>query len=661
MRFHLRSIILWSFDSSFEPQIIPFEPGMVNVVMGSSRTGKSAVIPIIDYCLCSSSCAIPKKVIRTACEWFGIIVETDEGQKLFARKNPGHHDATEEMFVAEGFEVEIPQRIVQPNAAARAVKRELDKLANLSHLDFAGGDVVNRFDYRLGFRDLMAFVFQPQNIVANRDILFYRTEKLEYRTRLARNTLPYVLGAVSAKVLGAQHELERLNRELRRKQRDLERAREASSRWESEMAGQLTRADELGLLENDASTDLAPDSILVLLRGVAKKTVDEFHANSTTITRAVEELMRLEAEEDNLAKNLAELKSRQGDLGRLREGAGGYHEALLVQRERLAISEWLSALPSSDGTDCPVCGGSLESERIQLGELKEQLVHIEASAGQLVDLPLAVDREVQQIRHSIDDVAEKLGATRRRKQSLTQSSEEARNKQFQSLAIAHFLGQLSQALNLYDEVQDTGELPLEIEELERQIRDLSASVDEAEIRRRKEAAIERISTYISRFMPQLDNDHQNDAARLDVEDLTLRINSTDGESYLWSVGSGSNHLSYHLATLLALHCFFLDMRQSPVPALLVIDQPSQVYFPEKIHRKGKSSDEPWKNDEDCAAVRKAFELLGKVVGSFNGNLQVIVLDHAPEEVWGHLPNVTLAEDWRSGSKLVPTEWPGVNN
>ena len=38
------------------------------------------------------------------------------------------------------------------------------------------------------------------------------------------------------------------------------------------------------------------------------------------------------------------------------------------------------------------------------------------------------------------------------------------------------------------------------------------------------------------------------------------------------------------------------------------------------------------------------------------DLQVIVLDHAPREVWGDIPNVVAFEEWREGVKLVPSEW-----
>ncbi len=81
------------------------------------------------------------------------------------------------MFVLESTTVEVPHRIQEPNSNLQYVKRKLDELSALSHLDFAGGSVVDSLDHRPSFRDLMAFVFQPQNVVANRDVLFYRTDQ----------------------------------------------------------------------------------------------------------------------------------------------------------------------------------------------------------------------------------------------------------------------------------------------------------------------------------------------------------------------------------------------------------------------------------------------------------------------------------------------------
>jgi hypothetical protein len=39
-------------------------------------------------------------------------------------------------------------------------------------------------------------------------------------------------------------------------------------------------------------------------------------------------------------------------------------------------------------------------------------------------------------------------------------------------------------------------------------------------------------------------------------------------------------------------------------------------------------------------------------------LQIVVLDHADEDVWGDLTGVVLAEHWRDHA-LVPHEWLSV--
>lgn len=87
MYFQLRKLILWPRHDG-EPRIVEFHLGVVNVISGASKTGKSAVIPIIDYCLASDKCAIPVGVIRENCSWFGVLIDTVEGQKCWRGANP---------------------------------------------------------------------------------------------------------------------------------------------------------------------------------------------------------------------------------------------------------------------------------------------------------------------------------------------------------------------------------------------------------------------------------------------------------------------------------------------------------------------------------------------------------------------------------------------
>jgi hypothetical protein len=59
-----------------------------------------------------------------------------------------------------------------------------------------------------------------------------------------------------------------------------------------------------------------------------------------------------------------------------------------------------------------------------------------------------------------------------------------------------------------------------------------------------------------------------------------------------------------------------------VPSFLVIDQPSQVYFPQKLAvRTDEELVEPaFKDDEDIAAVRNIPGTIGTMVGRAQGQL-----------------------------------------
>ncbi len=49
MQFQILKLIVWPKFRELSPQEIKFKLGKLNVITGASRTGKSAIIPIIDY------------------------------------------------------------------------------------------------------------------------------------------------------------------------------------------------------------------------------------------------------------------------------------------------------------------------------------------------------------------------------------------------------------------------------------------------------------------------------------------------------------------------------------------------------------------------------------------------------------------------------------
>jgi hypothetical protein len=656
MYFQIKELVLWPRRAGLRPQRIKFALGKVNVITGASRTGKSAVTPIIDYCLGARACGIPVKTIRDACAWFGVVVSTPQGEKLFARREPGQHRATDEMYLLEAPVVEVPDQIALKNTNADQVRRMLDELCGLTNLDFSAGTEVSGFSGRPSFRDLGAFVFQPQNIIANKDILFYKADTHEHREKL-RTIFPYILNAITPELLAKEHELRQLERELRRKDRELNETQQVSAQWIAEIQSKVAEARELGLIPSSAPAQMTQEEMLELLRGIVKKTDLTLHVSSSTISAALNELMSLEKEEAEVSRELGGLRRRLGEMKRLRESSSSYHEALQIQRDRLQVADWLSGQHTGD-EECPVCGGSLEESGDKLKELVGALQELEKATGVTQEIPAAFDKEFQRVQTGARELSEKLNAVQIRRTALEQTSAEVRDRQFKASRASRFVGSLENALQIYERLGQDNKLVTEVNALRERVASLRREINASDVEGRKKRALAIVNATAGKLLPKLDVESPDDPVSLSIENLTVQVLGQQRADYLWEIGSGSNWLSYHLAIMLGLQQFFLSLKHSPVPGLLLFDQPSQVYFPKRLaERPSDADDDPQlSDDEDVEAVQKAFRVMAEVVTDSKERLQIIVLDHAAEAIWGGIPGVHLVDEWRNGRKLVPLEW-----
>ena len=120
------------------------------------------------------------------------------------------------------------------------------------------------------------------------------------------------------------------------------------------------------------------------------------------------------------------------------------------------------------------------------------------------------------------------------------------------------------------------------------------------------------------------------------------------------IGSGMNWVGYHLTAYLALQRFFIEQRR-PVPSFIVLDQPSQAFFPRDREIGG---DLDQLTDTDRENTRRLYELTFQVVQQLDGALQVIALDHADfEDEWFAK---AVVQRWRGGEALIPSDWFGEN-
>ncbi|MBS0261355.1 MAG: DUF3732 domain-containing protein [Planctomycetes bacterium] len=652
MRFQLQKIVLWPRSNDRPPRIVEFQPDSVNVISGASRTGKSAIIPLIDYCLGAERCAIPVETIRNACGWFGIVVSTSQGQKLFARREPGDQKSTGDMFLLEGQSIEIPARISAKNGNADGVKAQLDELAGLSRLDFDFEQSGSGFKGRPSFGDLKAFMFQPQNVVANPDVLFFKADTYEHREKL-KTIFPYVLRAITPEILAARHELEVVNRQLARKERELENLRNVSERWQAEMRAWAVQAREFGLISTAIPANASREELFELLKDAATR-VEPAIPDSAGVEEAMTELVSLQREEGRTDTQLRQLRRRLAEMNKLKENAANVQDALAVQRDRLGIAEWLHSMQTEHV--CPLCESVVGGESSAISELLTALADVQGDLQRVSASPASFDRELLRVKAEFDLNLEKLNGIAIRKNEVERRTSAGRDAQYRASEISRFLGRLDRALEMQGALSDGGALTEEVQNLRQRQKELSRIVGQAGIESRTRRALDRVSNFAGRLLPGLDAERPDDPIELSLTDLTIKVKSSKRDDYLWEVGSGANWLSYHVAVSLALQQFFLSDPPSPVPGILVYDQPSQVYFPRRLADPKSNEDDPTLRDENIEAVRKVFSTLAIATQAAKGDLQVLVLDHAGLDVWSGIPGVHLVEEWRDGKKLVPMEW-----
>ncbi len=221
---------------------------------------------------------------------------------IVARRNPGDQQSTSDIYWAEGLNLTVPA-LVEKNARVEDLKNRFNQISLLPSLDFSTDESVG-FAGRPSCRDMAAFNFQPQHIVANPYTFFFKAETTEHREKL-RIIFPFVLGAIDSESLAKRRELKDAEREHDRLRRELD-ARLATARvWEAEIESYYLQARSLGLLPNAEPPEPTwqLDKYMLELRRVPEivRTMDIPDVREGTNEAAATEFAGVAGEEDALA------------------------------------------------------------------------------------------------------------------------------------------------------------------------------------------------------------------------------------------------------------------------------------------------------------------------------------------------------------------------
>jgi len=642
----IKNIIL--YKNSDNIRILPFELGKVNIITGESKSGKTAIIDIIDYCLGSKDCKIAEGVIRKNVYWFALTVVFNEKDEFFiARMNPTIKDvgSISELFITKGpFNGEAPPfEIIEPNSNLDGLKEFLSRKIDIAE-NLQVSENNTREPLEVNFKHSRFFCYQPQTLIAQRDYLFFNQTE-PFVPQAIKDSLPYFLGAIREDSLKIEQEIASKKRDLNRLTREKNEAEKIHAEGVSKAYTLIDEAKQFGILDSELIVNNIKDAL------VALDTIKDWENNSKLgETKGENSALKELVERRNISKNeLGKLEDTISATQSFVNTNFSYSEEVQQQKIRLEHIGLFNESNHNDTNNCPLCNNIIETEIPSISAINNSLIELSQSLEETVREKPRLTKYLDGLGQQREALKDELVKIENSINALYQEQAEARSIRDLNLRRGKVIGRISLFLESIDFKEDKT-VDNKIDLLRIEIEGLLSQIDKESKEEKLASIINKINLQMSTWVKELDVEYEDSPIRFDIPKLTLIADTPTVSIPLYRMGSGANWVSYHLLIHFALHKHFIQANR-PVPRFLVIDQPSQVYFPPEkdINNTGiitVSADE--------IAVKKMFEFMINVTESLDEKFQVIVTDHAYIKEGKFKDSV--CEIWRDGKKLIPQNW-----
>ena len=397
MKFQIAEIILYSYDNRIRR--LKLHPDSVNIITGPTGTGKSSLLNIVDYCLGSNNNKICYGVISDRVAWFGLLLQLETQQFFIARRNS--YDASEDIFVQIGKHISPPRLFdLRKNIGREALLERLNEFLGISpHVEevlFPLEEVQSGVD----IRKALAYCFQGQSEVANKDVLFHGTGT-GGRGRDApqvRHYFPYFIGAIDTEILQLRALLKEREKEERTiRMRLKEKQRLLGDNFERAFA-LLTEAKHIGLLPSSCELVHSWDALRPLFLEALSAKIPQDYASLPDISLMYE----LREECRILQQKLYDEKLRLQELEVFWNCQRGCGRELNEQHARLE-SLGLYSHAVSNGR-CPLCNSSTvdllpkrEAVENELARLEGQLEQLEKDSSYFGKYKKDIENKIEEL------------------------------------------------------------------------------------------------------------------------------------------------------------------------------------------------------------------------------------------------------------------------
>lgn len=636
----IRELVLYGYNGKVRH--LPFLLGQVNIISGRSKSGKSVVGDIIDYCLGGDSCNIADGVVRDNVSWYGLLLQFDCERVFVARKNPDKGQQTTGFcYIEVGETIEVPEKMdFSSNTNVAGIEQALTGRLGISENLNIPPEGQSRLPLAANIRHALYYCFQGQDEIAAKNFLFHHQSD-DFITQAIKDTLPYFLGAVSEEALALENERTLLKRKLVLEKRKLEENRYLMGGGSERAMSLIGEARQVGLIDSLMPVDYQDyHAMYEILQDAMSWTPGKVPSNSTMdrLTFLQSERQKMQEDCDEIGINIENAKKFVGET----MGYSGEARHQKVRLESIGLFEQLNFNPGK----CPLCSGTLEQPLPSIEMIKTSIANLDKSIAN-------VTREQPKLRSFISDLEQE----REKKQEILRTyeseidglykqSDERKRLQDLNARRAKVVGRISLWIESVETDMESEKQEQMIKKIEERISEIDSILDRDSVEERKQSALSRIQGNMTAWAEELKLEHCDNPYRLDMNKVTVVVDKPERPVPLKQLGSGSNWVGVHLIAYFALQQFFINANR-PVPRFLFLDQPSQVYFPSELDEK----------NIDWNEVNKMYEFIVKRTEEMKGKLQVIIVDHAEPNKDKELYKKYICENWWPIDKnLVPNDW-----
>ncbi len=643
----IRSIHIYSHNG--QRRDLRFKVDGLNVITGRSSTGKSALSEIIEYCMGRSSFNVPEGVIRDKVAWFAVIYQFDNEQVLVAKPTPPSGGAScSTAMLRRGTQLQVPEfKDLAVNTDDDSIVELLSRLLGIPENRTDVALAHSRESYDANVKHTYFYLFQKQGLVANKDQLFYRQNE-QFQPQAIRDTLPILLGVSSQDRYELESRLRMAQRDLRINGKQLEQARDAVDTSHEQAIGLYSEARTVGVIGNIEGNPNGDGIIDALRSALSWKPWAVPEDDGSRISLLEEEL-------GQLRQDRRDTQTRIDTARQFARRARGYETEAAEQIDRLASIKALPRNPESGEWQWPFSEQNLALgspvAAVLLGELESLERELRVATGQRPKL----EAYLTELAGTVDGIA---GAIKQKEAELSaaiSANEVIAQMGTRNNAAALVVGRISLFLETLLPNEDIARLEAENRRLNNKVKQLEDQIGADDSGERLISILNNISANVSRYIQKFEAEFSAYPARLNLPQLTIIFDRPERPVPMGRTGGGENHLAYHLAALLALH-LFAAQNNRPIPRFLLIDQPTQVYFPsEQIYKDADGSVKRTEADADLNAVRRLFELLLRFTQEDVPGFQLIVTEHANlREQW--FQEALIEPPWTRPPALVPENW-----